>query len=86
MFRRIAVAGCCAGAFGVVALQALIGFPMEREIKKSMEQLKGLPGGGIPGGGFLAPPGAGGKGKTDAKTDPKDMEMFLVFRGSSRST
>src|SRR5262249_6179470 len=30
--RRFILLGCCLGAFGIVGLQAAIGFPMEREL------------------------------------------------------
>ncbi len=38
--RRLVVAGCCAGAIGVVGIQAAIGFPIEQQIKKEAEKEK----------------------------------------------
>ncbi len=67
--RRLILAGCCMGAFGVVGLQALMGFPMEKEIAKQKDQMKGMGGMGGLGG---APP----KGKTDTKE--KEPEIFRV--------
>lgn len=71
MPRKIIAAGCCAAAFGVVGLQAAIGFPLENDLKKQADQMKGFGGMGKFGGG-------GGGAKTDTKSSSKDNEMFKV--------
>ncbi|HEY1188207.1 MAG TPA: hypothetical protein VGE74_11150 [Gemmata sp.] len=70
LFRRLALAACCLGAFGIVGLQIAIGFPMEKEIGKKKEQLKG--GNGL-GGGFGAAPNTKG-----TKTGTKEPETLRV--------
>lgn len=77
MIRRFVLAGCCAAALGVVGLQALLGFPMENEIKKKNDEMKALGGGG--GGLMFGPPDAGGKAKgKDAKSDGKEADVVRV--------
>ncbi len=65
LIRRLTLAGCCAAALGVVLLQALIGFPMENEIKKKTEEMKAMGGGGLMFGGGGGMPGD--KAKSDTK-------------------
>jgi hypothetical protein len=53
--RKFLAMGFCLAAFGVVGLQAAIGFPLDRELKKETEKMKNMGGmfgpGGGPGGG-----------------------------------
>ncbi|MBN9122708.1 MAG: hypothetical protein J0I06_26780 [Planctomycetes bacterium] len=87
MIRRIVVAACCAAALGVVGLQALIGFPMENEIKKKSEEMKGVSGGGLFGPMGGAPPGDKTGGKKDAKSEKMEdvvrvswqFSLYLTF-------
>jgi hypothetical protein len=67
--RKAVLAGCCLLALGVVGIQAAIGFPLDKEIAKQKDQLKGFGGGG--GIGFGAP---------GAKAAPggKDADIFRV--------
>jgi hypothetical protein len=79
MARRIALLSVCLGAFLLVLLQSLIGFPMERDLKKDAEtNMKGMGGmgemGGMGGGGI----GQGAGAKPDTKNEPKMADMFRV--------
>ncbi|AWM38597.1 hypothetical protein GobsT_32250 [Gemmata obscuriglobus] len=49
--RRLVLVVCCLGAMGIVGAHAAIGFPLEKEIAKQKEKMKG-------GGAFGAAPGA----------------------------
>ena len=75
--RKLIVAGCCALAFGLVGIQAAMGFPLENKMK---EKTKGADGGApfkMPGmGGMGGMGGAGGGG--GGKADPKASEMQRV--------
>ena len=67
--RRLVLAGCCLLGFGVIGLQALIGFPIEKKLKE-LEKEKG----GVPAmGGF-----GGGGGDTTKKSDAKEESPFRV--------
>lgn len=74
LLRRLALAVVCLGALGVVGLQAAIGFPLEKEIAKQKEQLKGF--GGVGGGFGPAPDPKGGKVKAAAPA--AEPEIFRV--------
>jgi hypothetical protein len=83
MVRRILTAGCCAAAFGVVALQCLIGFPIENELKKQNEEAKqqmsalGKMPGPAPRGN--AKDAKADKGKTDSKGDADIFRTSYQF-------
>jgi|GEM_PF-6789056 len=85
LFRRLAVAACCMGALGVIALQALIGFPIESSIKKNSDQMKmmgSFTGAPPPAPAGEVPPPPNKKGKATPKTDKtdskSDTEMIRV--------
>lgn len=71
MVRKIGALACCLVAFGVVGLQAAIGFPIEKELKKQNEAMKG-------GGMFPGMPGGAAGGDTKGKSSAKVPDVYSV--------
>ena len=77
MIKRLLLAGVCFGAFGIVGLQAAIGFPIEEKMKKEMKA-----GGGDMNFGFGGLGGGGGGNKQpggkETKSETKPEDIFRV--------
>jgi hypothetical protein len=72
--RKFLVLGLCLLALGVVGIQAAVGFPMEREMKKDVGKLKG----GDPFGDPAASGKAGGNQQEVVKVKWK-LPLYLTF-------
>jgi hypothetical protein len=71
--RRIVLASVVGGAFMMLGLQALLGFPVEVEMRKKFQEASGAGAGFNPFGGFGAPKAPPGKAAPKNEVKPEDV-------------